>query len=141
VIVRRYAQRGFTLIEVLAAIVLLSLAFAALLGTLGRASRLAANADAHTRAALCAQSALDSAFALTRIRTGVTQGRCDAKFRWQLHTRRWQPQAGQDADRPAMQMYRLDLTVTWGRTARPRHARFSTLRAQMPSMGQNGGLP
>jgi len=138
--VRSAASRGFTLIEVLAAIVLLSLAFAALLGTLGRASRLAANADAHTRAALCAQSALDSAFQFVPIEPGRTQGRCDKRFHWQLQAQRWQPPAGAQ-DGPPVDMYRLDLTVSWGHGARVRHARFSTLRAQMRGNGMQGRTP
>jgi general secretion pathway protein I len=133
-------SRGFTLIEVLAAIVLLSLAFAALLGTLGRATRLAANADAHTRAALCAQSALDGAFAFSPVQPGVTQGRCDKQFRWQLQARRWQA-PGQAQQGPAVDMYRLDLTVSWGHGAQVRHARFSTLRAQMRGDGTEGRQP
>lgn len=137
---RSARPRGFTLIEVLAAIVLLSLAFAALLGTLGRATRLAANADAHTRAALCAQSALDSAFAFEPVQAGVTQGQCDKQYRWQLQAQRWQP-AGKAQPGPAVDMYRLDLTVSWGHGARVRHARFSTLRAQMRSGGPTGRLP
>jgi general secretion pathway protein I len=137
---RGHHARGFTLIEVLAAIVLLSLAFAALLGTLGRASRLAANADAHTRAALCAQSALDSAFQFTPIRSGTTQGRCDKRFRWQLEARRWQA-PGRAQPGPPVDMYRLDLTVVWGHGARERHARFSTLRAQMREDGMQGDTP
>ncbi len=136
---RRIRQRGFTLLEVLAATVLLSLAFAALLGALGRASRLAANADAHTRAALCAQSALDGAFRMSRIKPGVMRGECDARFSWTLQTRRWQPPVARDATPPPLQLYRLDLDVTWGRAARPHHAGFSTLRAQMELPGDDGG--
>lgn len=137
---RSAAQRGFTLLEVLAAIVLLSLAFAALLGTLGRATRLAANADAHTRAALCAQSALDSAFLFTPVRAGVTEGRCDARYRWQLQVRRWGP-AARGPEPPPVDMYRLELTVFWGQGARRHHALFSTLRAQMPEDASVGRLP
>jgi general secretion pathway protein I len=124
-------QHGFTLIEVIAAILLLGLAFGALLTALGGASRLAANADAHTRAALCAQSALDSAFVLNPVRPGVTRGRCDKQFHWQLRTSAWQlPNPGQM--KVHVNLFRLDLTVFWGRGARQRHADFSTLRAQDP---------
>ncbi len=137
---RGHPSRGFTLIEVLAAIVLLSLAFAALLGTLGRASRLAANADAHTRAALCAQSALDSAFLFTPIRSGTVHGRCDKRFRWQLQARRWQA-PGRAQPGPPVDMYRLDLTVRWGNGPREHHARFSTLRVQMRDDGMPGQSP
>jgi len=133
-------QRGFTLLEVLAAIVLLALAFAALLGTLGRSTRLAVDADAHTRAALCAQSALDGAFVLTPVAPGMRQGRCDARFRWRLEVRRWKP-PGPDPAPPDLDLYQLDLTVSWGRVPHVHRAEFRTLRAQMRSgdgMGQGG---
>ncbi|MBB6184156.1 prepilin-type N-terminal cleavage/methylation domain-containing protein [Oleiagrimonas soli] len=132
--------RGFTLIEVIAAIVLLSLAFAALLTTMGNASRLAVNADAHTRAALCAQSAMDSAFVLKPIRAGVIQGRCDKNFHWQLQAQRWQPPNPGKVP-VQMNMFRLDLTVLWAQGGHQRQARFCTLRAQDPGRYNPSGLP
>ncbi|RAP58485.1 prepilin-type N-terminal cleavage/methylation domain-containing protein [Oleiagrimonas sp. MCCC 1A03011] len=137
---RRARQRGFTLIEVIAAILLLSLAFAALLTTMGNATRLAVNADAHTRAALCAQSAMDSAFVLEPIRAGVTQGRCDKLFHWQLQVRRWQPR---NPGRTPVQldMFRLDLTVSWKQGGHVRRAQFSTLRAQDQGRFVQSGTP
>lgn len=134
------AQRGFTLIEVLAAIALLSLAFAVLLSSLGNAARLASDADAHTRAALCAQSALDGSFVLSPIRPGTSQGRCDRRFHWQLRATPWRPPA-QGRDTPQVDLFRLDLTVLWNDNGRRHHAEFSTLRAQSPGRGGAGSPP
>lgn len=138
----RRTQRGFTLIEVIAAIVLLSLAFAALLSALGGATRLAADADAHTRAALCAQSALDGAYVLSPLRPGTRQGRCDKQFHWRLHVQPWQPPGqGHHVSGPQVDLFRLDLTVLWNDGGRQQHADFSTLRAQQPGRAAIGDGP
>ncbi|MGP1666510.1 MAG: type II secretion system protein, partial [Rhodanobacter sp.] len=78
-------------------------------------------------AAMWARSKLDSAFVMEPLQPGTTQGRFDERFGWQLQVTPWQG----EGVRPAvsvLQLYQLDLTVTWGATAHPRVAHFRTLR-------------
>jgi general secretion pathway protein I len=120
-------QGGFSLLEVIAAIAILSIAFAALMQVAGASMSLTARAAERTEAALRARSLLDGAFAMEPLQAGDTDGRFDDRYAWHLSVSPWQP-----ADQPAAdngpRLFRLDLTVRWG----TRSARFSTLRLAPP---------
>lgn len=115
-------QRGFSLLELIAAMLLLAIAFAALMKVAGGASVLTGNAATYDEAVLHARSLLDTAFVVEPIAPGVRSGRFDERYRWTLQVAPWEQANG------AARLYRLDLTVVWGNPAHPRQARFSTLR-------------
>jgi general secretion pathway protein I len=127
-------QRGFSLLEVIAAILLLAITFAALMQVAGGAVGLTRRAAAHDQAAMWARSKLDSAFVLEAPRPGVTEGRFDDGYRWRLQVTPW---AGAGIARGGMlHLYRLDLEVSWGAPAHRQHAHFSTLRAAVAVPGE-----
>lgn len=138
-------QRGFTLIEVLAAILLLALAFSALLGVAGASSALTQNAADRSQAALWARSLLDGTFVSTPPQPGHSSGRFDRKFGWQLDVTPWNEGGGGGIGggvAEATQLYQVDLVVSWGPPAHPRAARFRTLRlVQSPRGSAAGGSP
>jgi general secretion pathway protein I len=115
---------GFTLLEVIAAIVLLGIAFAALMKVAGASIALTRNASTHSAAALWARSALDSAFVTTPIKVGHSAGRFDRQFAWQLDVSPW----GSAPDAGAAALYQLDLTVSWQARGGTNTAHFRTLR-------------
>ncbi|WP_243043151.1 prepilin-type N-terminal cleavage/methylation domain-containing protein [Dyella sedimenti] len=119
--------RGFSLLEVIAATLLLAIAFAALLQVAGGSIALTRNADDHSQAALWARSLLDTVDIVTPLQPGVTEGRFDEEYRWRLAVTPWGPQ-GQPDPKASMHMVKLDLDVFWGRRAHERSAHFSTLR-------------
>lgn len=126
--------RGFSLIEVIAAILLLAVTFAALMEVAGGSIRLSQNASEHTQAALWARSLLDTRFALDPMQPGVTEGKFDNHYRWRLQVTPWTaPGVAAAANPTAMQMYRLDLDVMWGSAPFERKAHFSTLRIGSPN--------
>ncbi|TCV92011.1 general secretion pathway protein I [Luteibacter rhizovicinus] len=134
------AARGFSLLEVIAAIAILAIAFAALMQVAGSSMSLTARAGERTQAALRARSMLDSAFVMEPLREGSSEGRFDDTYRWRMTVTPWQAAASgngvpQDASR---RLYRLDLDVLWGGDNNERSARFSTLRMGAPPPG---GLP
>ena len=138
----RYRQRGFSLLEVIAAIAVLAIAFAALMQVAGSSLSLTARANERTQAALRARTLLDGAFVMEPVREGASDGRFDDTYRWRMNVSRYQPpgdapaddaQAGLDPGGGGM--YRLDLDVIWGQGDDERHARFSTLRLA----GSGGG--
>lgn len=132
------AQRGFSLLEVIAAILLLAIAFAALMKVAGGAIELSGNAAAHEEAALRARSLLDSAFVAEPLVPGSSSGSFDKRYRWTLDVTPWQvPDATPGG---TMQMYRLDLTVRWGGARHLQVAHFDTLRLGRPQMPA-GGAP
>lgn len=124
---------GFSLLEVIAAILLLAITFGALMEVAGGAIRLSQNASAHTQAALWARSLLDTRFALDPIQPGVSEGRFNDHYRWRLAVVPWVAPGVTPAANPnAMQMYRLDLDVMWGSGLFEQKAHFSTLRIGSP---------
>lgn len=134
--------RGFSLLEVIAATLLLAIAFAALLKVAGGSIALTRNADDHSQAALWARSLLDTVDITTPLRPGSSEGRFDDHYRWRLVVTPWSPpptpgQApipGQAPETgvPPMRMVKLDLDVYWGARVRERSAHFSTLRLLGP---------
>ena len=119
-------QRGFTLLEVIAAIMLLAIAFAALMQVAGGSIRLSQNASEHSEAALWARSLLDTAFTTESVKAGTTSGRFDQRYSWQLQVTPWRP--ADAAPNTPRQLYQLDLEVMWGASVHPHSAHFRTLR-------------
>jgi general secretion pathway protein I len=130
----RTSSRGFSLLEVIVAILLLAVAFAALMRVAGGSIGLTRRAIAHDQAAMWARSLLDSRFALTPPRPGITQGRFDDGYRWRLQVTPWSPPGVQQPG-GMLRLYRLDLDVLWGAAKRPQHAHFSTLRTVVVTPG------
>ena len=120
-------QRGFSLLEVIAAIMLLAIAFTALMKVAGASIELSHNAAEHSEAAMWARSLLDSAFVGEPVRPVSRSGRFNPQYRWQLEVTPWDPTGPALAGEP-LQLYQLDLAVTWGPPAHPRSAHFRTLR-------------
>jgi general secretion pathway protein I len=119
-------MRGFSLLEVIAAILLLAIAFTALMKVAGGSISLARNAADHSEAALWARSQLDTMGIDTPLRTGSSDGRFDERYRWHLVVTPWNP--GQVESNAQLRMVKLDLDVFWGSRPRERSAHFSTLR-------------
>jgi len=117
---------GFTLLEVLAAIALLGIAFAVLMQVAGGAIGLAGQAADASEAAMWARSKLDSAYVVEPLRPGRSSGQFDRRFRWQMDVTPWH--AATPDDPTPLQLYQLDLHVSWGATAHPHTAHFRTLR-------------
>ncbi|MFC4765597.1 prepilin-type N-terminal cleavage/methylation domain-containing protein [Dyella koreensis] len=133
---RAARANGFSLLEVIAAILLLAIAFTALMQVAGGSIGLTNNAADYSRAAMWARSVLDTADVIAPLRPGHSEGRFDEQYRWRLTVTPWRPaDAGQQPS--PMQMVKLDLDVLWGKGSRERSAHFSTLRL----IGQNSGNP
>lgn len=121
--------RGFSLLEVIAAVMLLAIAFAALMEVAGGSIRLSQKASDYTQAALWARSALDSRFVLEPITPGTTEGNFDNRYRWRMQVTPWvAPGVAPPNTQYAFHLYRLDLDVIWGEPPFEHTARFSTLR-------------
>lgn len=127
---RRRRVGGFSLLEVIAAIAVLAIAFAALMQVAGSAMSLTARANERTQAALRARSLLDSAFLIDPVREGSSDGRFDETYRWQLNVSPYNvgDAAPDNGSGGGSRMYRLDLDVFWGERDHERRAHFATLR-------------
>jgi general secretion pathway protein I len=126
----RGRQRGFTLIEVMAAFAVFALLFGVTLQILSTSMSNTRRAGDLTLAALWAQSVLDVAGVENMIETGRSRGRFDERFSWTLEISEQQAfdERGVDPLDLPIALYRLELTVEWGENP-VRSAFFETLRA------------
>lgn len=91
--VQRRRSRGFTLIEIVAALVLFALAMGILMQMLGNSMRAARQAEQYSRAALNAQSLLDGIGQGETLREGATNGRLADGLVWELKITKEDPRA------------------------------------------------
>lgn len=143
---RARRNRGFSLLEVVAAVLLLALTFASLMRVAGSSLNLTARSAERSEAAMWARSLLDSAFVLEPIHAGRSSGRFDERYRWQLSVQPFQLPASAPAPGPQpvappspLKLYRLDLDVLWKSAGHDYTARFSTMRVGGPAV--QGELP
>jgi len=119
--------RGFSLLEVIAAILLLAIAFAALMKVAGGSMHLSSRAAEISRADMWAQSKLDGLGVAEPVSAGEDQGDFDRDYRWHMRVARWtEPDVPADS---TLTLYRVELEVQWGYLRSPRSARYVTLRA------------
>ncbi len=135
-------QRGFTLLELVAAFVIFAISFSVLMGVLTSSIQNVRRSAEYTQAALWAQSLLDVVGVGERLKEGGSNGRFDNNYRWDLRISKFQPPAASQftAEQIApVDLYQLDLNVSWNGTSQQRQARFVTLRANTPQpAGQPG---
>ena len=149
-------QRGFTLIELVAAFVIFALGFGVLLQILGGCLHTTAQAADYTRASLWAQSLLDTQGIGETLQEGAASGSFDDKYSWQLRVAKIQPPETVQTGAPAagnrnapaavatpvgnnIDLFQLELVVSWGSYYMTHNARFVTLRAITPDNGQVRG--
>lgn len=124
-------QGGFTLLEILAAFVIFSLSFAAVLQILSSSIRNTVRSAEFTQAALWAQTKMDAVGVDPLLEEGTSRGEFDDKFSWELDIAPYDVErdGGVISDASPIVLYQVDLTLTWGDDQRTRDAHFRTLRA------------
>lgn len=144
-------SRGFTLIEMIAAFVIFAIAVGALMQILTLSMNNARFSRDETRAALWAQSLLDTVGVGERVEEGSSSGEFDRDYRWQMEIDQIDPEIvvaeasqvstdaanvaqalataqGQGLGMPQIDLFHVVVTVNWGSRDREHSARFSTLR-------------
>lgn len=131
-------QKGFTLIEAIAAFILLALFIGILMSALSKSMRQTVRAEQESMAAQWAQSKLDLVGIGEKLETGATHDRFDDDYRWEMTVEEYEPEREEPLDAEfdvstlGMQLYRIDLDVFWGARGAERSTRFTTLRAYSP---------
>jgi general secretion pathway protein I len=109
----RPGQRGFTLLEVLVAFVILALSLGVILHILSLSMRTTDSASAHQQALLLAESRMAELAALNELRSGRDQGRIDDRFDWSSRVERFDFPDQEPAVEFQWVPYRIDVTVHW----------------------------
>lgn len=143
-------SRGFTLLEVMLAFVILAVSMGMLLGMLSRGLGQVRTSQDETEATLHAQSLLDQIGVIDPVQPGERSGEFDnARYRYRLETTEIEDPSPAPALPPVLvdpgtainapKVYRVALVVSWGPPESPRQLRFITLRARSVPLG--GALP
>ncbi len=119
--------RGFTLIEVLVAFVILAVALGVLLQVFSTGLRNARVAEAYTTATLYAESMLAAVGIEEPLAAGETSGEFDDRFRWRLDVQPYEISDGDD-EAAAGRAFEVVVTVSWGDEDDPRDVTLTTLR-------------
>ena len=131
----RRGQAGYSLIEVIVAFALLALALSLLLGTLSGATRQVRWSGDAGRAALHAQSLLDTVGVGEPLPPGQRNGEFDdGRYRWSLQVAPWTdglPVTGPVAP-GGNRLYELVLTVQWGDAGPRERLQLRSLRLAPP---------
>jgi general secretion pathway protein I len=140
-------QRGFTLIELVAAFVIFALGFGILLQILGGSLHTTAQSIDNSKAAMWAQSLLDTQGIGEPLQEGASSGRFDDQYSWQMRVSRYDPPPVQTTvpnigstnanglltpANPPLDLFQLELVVSWGNQFLTHRARFATVRAMNP---------
>lgn len=130
-------QRGFTLIEIVVAFAILALGLGIAMQIASGAMRNARHAATRTDAALYAQTLLDGVGVGERLEEGESSGDFNDQFKWRLDATKYEVESETPME-PGMspvQLYRLELVVSWETGGKEQEARFVTLRALTPDAG------
>jgi len=149
---------GFTLIELVAAFVIFALGFGILLQILTGALRTTAQSAENSRAEMWAQSLLDTQGIGVPLVEGSSSGRFDDRYSWELSVMRYDPPPVTSTVAPPpltsanangmittavtpLDLFKLDLVVSWGSVYLMHHARFSTVRVMNPPLQGGNDIP
>jgi general secretion pathway protein I len=148
---------GFTLIELVAAFVIFALGFGVLLQILGGALHTTSQSVDYSKAAMWAQTLLDTQGIGEPLQEGISRGRFDDQFGWELRISKYDPPPAQttvapigsaDANglitqaAPSLDLFQLELVVSWGNRFLMHRAQFATVRVMNPpQLAGNGAVP
>jgi general secretion pathway protein I len=122
------ASGGFTLLEVLAALVILALSMASLLQIFSSGLRGLGAAEDHAMASLFAESWLESLGSERPVEEGETAGSFDERFSWRAVVRPLSVGERTDQAPWSVTAYQIELAVLWSAGGGQRSISLSTLR-------------
>lgn len=127
---RRHA-RGYTLVEVLVAFMILAMSLTVLLRIFSGGLRNVSVASDYTQAVLIAETQLALSAIDDSLGPGTVSGEAEGKFRWTRTTRRYAPFAG-SLRPPSVPAYHVDVSVEWPEGERTRTVQLATVQLVPP---------
>jgi len=124
----RRRSAGYSLIEVLVAMVILALSLTVLLRIFSAGLRNISVADEYTRALLIARTQLDAAGLSSPLAAGSTTGIAAQKFRWTQTVEDYVPFADTTTLDLPLPAFTVTIDVEWPHASSVRHVSLSTIR-------------
>jgi len=137
----RPGERGFSLLEVLVAFVILAMALAVLFRIFSSGLRSLTVTQGYTQAALLAQSHLERASLTQPLTEGETDGKWGDGYFWRQTVEPYTPWEQEQALTRPIQAWRVTLQVSWGNPQRPRQLTLSSIRLQTVALSRGGNVP
>lgn len=127
---------GFTLLEVLLAFVIFALSFATVMEILSGSIRNTVRAREYSEIALIAQSVMDQVGLEIPLEVGTSVGGESGDYEWEVTIDSFEDSTGevdsvQLAELTGIELLRIDLVITWGKSSRERFREFSSVRAML----------
>jgi len=126
---------GFTLIEVLVALVILSLSLTIIFAGFSSGLQGKRAAQDYQQATLLAESKLNAEGVEGPLKEGITVGRFDNRFRWKVEVAPYAERGMEQADsvvKPVLVPFVVTVTVSWGDRSDERSVSLATLRLKKP---------
>jgi len=121
-------QRGFSLIEVLVAFMILALSLTVVFRIFSGGLRNVALAEDYARAVLVAESQLATVGINEPLELGVTAGEWNERFRWERVIEVYRPWEQEKELTAQMLPYRVTVSVDWNHAGRTRQVKLSSVR-------------
>lgn len=122
------SERGFTLLEVLVAFLILSLCMGALMRIVSQSLRALDSAEQHQVALQLAESKLVEVLAQLRWSShGKDEGRLSGRYRWKSTVERYEFPNQEHGESYSISPWRVQVTVSWGQKANEQVS-LSTIR-------------
>lgn len=131
------ASRGFTLLEVMLAFVIFAISFATVLEIMGASMRSVSRASDDTEVALLAQSVMDLVGTEIPVEEAQYDGTSMEQYNWRLDIFPYDISDEQALATPELaelsgiDLYWIDLEITWQSGRRDRDMRFSTIKSRL----------
>jgi general secretion pathway protein I len=121
---------GFTLIEVVVAMAILSIGLVAIIELFGGGLRLGKVSEEYTKAAGYARIKMEEVFLAKTLAEGVQQGEFSNEYRWQVEVKRVDllPPGKEATYRPPVALYRVRIDVLWKSGLKDRVASMESYR-------------
>jgi len=132
-------QRGFTLIEILVAFMILAMSLTVIFRIFSGGLRNVALSEDYARAVLVAESHLSTVGISEPLERGVTSGEWGERFRWQRVIEHYQPWEQEKELTAPLLAYRVSVNVDWEHAGRTRQITLNSVRLkQVEQTGKRG---
>ena len=121
-------QRGFSLIEILVAFMILSMSLTVIFRIFSGGLRNVALSEDYARAVLVAESQLSAIGVSEPLQRGVASGEWGERFRWERVIEYYQPWEQDKELTASLQAYRVTVNVGWEHAGRSRQITLNSVR-------------